>query len=362
MNAVAGPNVLIWDVTFACPLRCSHCYTESGRRRPQNLSHEEMLRVADALITFRPAMITLCGGEPLTVPRIVEVVERFATAGVRVFLYTSGWSLPEQTVRDLAGMVAKLVVSVDGATAQVHDRIRGRAGSFDRAMAALALLDAESARRAAAGESPLRFGIDNVVVRSNYHQLDEMCASVAPRFPHLSDVAFGAVVPTGLASRVSYGDHEMLTDEQVTALVDEGTRQRLQQAAPASVTVTTTDNFGVQMHPDYVASHPDFRPLEIEPDGEVRAMPIYEGTVGSLLTEDPFVLWERARSRWHDPFVLECLRGIRTRRDWAEAVRRIDYRFGSDQVRARIDGRPVFDPAQAPRQLALRSVGGTPTR
>lgn len=229
-------------------------------------------------------------------------------------------------------------------------------------MAALALLDAESARRAAAGESPLRFGIDNVVVRSNYHQLDEMCASVAPRFPHLSDVAFGAVVPTGLASRVSYGDHEMLTDEQVTALVDEGTRQRLQQAAPASVTVTTTDNFGVQMHPDYVASHPDFRPLEIEPDGEVRAMPIYEGTVGSLLTEDPFVLWERARSRWHDPFVLECLRGIRTRRDWAEAVRRIDYRFGSDQVRARIDGRPVFDPAQAPRQLALRSVGGTPTR
>ncbi|MFY1691228.1 radical SAM protein [Plantactinospora sp. WMMB782] len=358
MNVDAAPNVLIWDVTFACPLRCSHCYTESGRRRPQNLSHEEMLRVADALITFRPIMITLCGGEPLTVPRIVEVVERFAAAGVRVFLYTSGWSVPEETVRRLAGSVSRIVVSVDGATAEVHDRIRGRAGSFDRAMAALALLDAESARRIAAGESPLRFGIDNVVVRSNYHQLDELCSSVAPRFPHLTDLAFGAVVPTGLASRVSYGEHEMLSDEQVAALVDEGTRQRLQQAAPPSVKVTTTDNFGVQMHPDYIASHPDFRPLEVEPDGEVRAMPIYEGTVGSLLAEDPFVLWERARSRWHDPFVVETLRGIRSRTDWAEAVRRIDYRFGSDEVRARIDRRPVFDPTQAPRQLALRSVGG----
>jgi hypothetical protein len=87
--------------------------------------------------------------------------------------------------------------------------------------------------------------------------------------------------------------------------------------------------------------------MEIEPDGEVRGMPIYEGTVGSLLTEDPRVLWHRSRARWADPFVLENLNRIHTRRDWAEAVRRIDYRFGSPEVRTRIDNRPVHLPILA---------------
>ena len=356
MNDGTSPNVLIWDVTFACPLRCSHCYTESGRRPARNLNHEEMLKVADALISFKPLQITLCGGEPLTVPRIVEVVQRFAEAGVKVLLYTSGWSLPARIVRELAPIIGKIVVSVDGATAEVHDQIRGRAGSFDHAMNALAVLEEESAQRAAAGDPPLRFGVDFVAVRSNYHQIDQMCSDIAARFPHLTSLAIGAVVPTGLASRTSYGDHDLLTDDQVKDLVDPDTVNRLKAAAPPTVQVTTTDNFGVQMHPDYIATHPDFRPLEIEPDGAVRGMPIYEGTVGNLLTDDPYELWERSRNRWRDPWVVEVIRGIRTRTDWAEAVRRIDQRFGTDEVRARIDRRPEFDPARTPRRIPIRPV------
>jgi MoaA/NifB/PqqE/SkfB family radical SAM enzyme len=354
MSAESSPNVLIWDVTFACPLRCEHCYTESGRRRPLNLSHDEMLKVADAMITFRPELISLCGGEPFTVPRIAEIVQRFTDEGLRVFLYTSGWAVSAEAISRLAPLLAKVVVSVDGATAEVHDRIRGRAGSFDRAMATLGLLDAEKARRDAAGEPCFEFGIDKVVVRSNFHQLDEMCGTLAARFPRLSSVALGAVVPTGLASRISFGETELLTDDEVAELVSDDTLRRLREAAPPTVEVETTDNFSVQMHPDYIASNPGFRPLEIEPDGQVRGMPIYEGTIGSLLTDEPMLLWQRSRSRWDDPWVQELLRGIRTRKDWAEVVRQIDYRFGSDEVRARIDKRPVFDPAKGHRQIALR--------
>jgi len=94
MDITQNPNVVIWDVTFACPLRCSHCYTESGRRSARNLSHDEMLRVADAIISLQPQMITLCGGEPLTIKQIVDVARHFTEAGVNVFLYTSGWALP----------------------------------------------------------------------------------------------------------------------------------------------------------------------------------------------------------------------------------------------------------------------------
>ncbi|GLZ78456.1 hypothetical protein Afil01_32630 [Actinorhabdospora filicis] len=352
MTTDSGPNFLIWDVTFACPLRCTHCYTESGRRRPGNLSHEDMVKVADALISFRPTQISLCGGEPLTVPRILDIARRFRDNGVKVLIYTSGWNIPAETITEMADVLEKVVVSVDGATADVHDYIRSRPGSFDRAMHTLGLLDAENDRRRAQGKPAMRFGIDTVIVRSNWHQVDDMAALVA-RFPNLTELHLGAVVPTGLASRPTFNEHEMLSDEQVSDLNSEATKARLQAAAPATVKVSTTDNFAVQMHPDFIATHPGFRPLEVEPDGEVRAMPIYEGTVGSLLTVDPQELWRRSRARWDDPWVVETLRGVTTRQDWAEAVRRIDYRFGSEEVRARIDKRPAFDPGES-RRLTLR--------
>lgn len=344
MDEMKNPNAVIWDVTFACPLRCVHCYTESGRRPAKNLTHDEMLRVADAIISLHPKMITLCGGEPLTIRRIVDVARHFDEAGVRVFLYTSGWALPADAIDALSDVVAKIVVSLDGATAATHDRIRGRAGSFERATGALARIDAEVGRRLAQSRRAPRFGIDYVVIRSNFAELDAMCVQVAPRFPHLETLYFGAVVPTGLASRRSFVEHELLHDEQVAELIAPRTLERLRAAAPASVTVETTENFEVQMNPGFLARTPSFRPMEIEPDGEVRAMPIYEGTVGSLLTEDPLVLWRRSYERWADPFVVEQLDAVRTRADWAEAVRRIDARFASPEDRARIDRRPVFVP------------------
>ncbi|MGR6914363.1 hypothetical protein ACU635_08925 [[Actinomadura] parvosata] len=82
--------------------------------------------------------------------------------------------------------------------------------------------------------------------------------------------------------------------------------------------------------------------LQVEPVGEVRAMPIYEGTVGSLLTEDAGTLCERVQERWSDPFVVEALSAVRSMKDWAEATRRIGYHFGTDEVRRRIDRRPAY--------------------
>ncbi|MFN2593230.1 MAG: radical SAM protein, partial [Candidatus Dormibacteria bacterium] len=128
MGVEAGPRDIVWDITYACPLRCIHCYSESGRRPTRQLSHADMLRVANALIALRPQGIVLSGGEPLTVKGIFDVVERIARARIPVILYSSGWSLQPSMIPDILGMVTRLSVSLDGATPDVHDRIRGRAG------------------------------------------------------------------------------------------------------------------------------------------------------------------------------------------------------------------------------------------
>lgn len=180
MDATDRPNVLIWDMTFACPLRCFHCYTESGRRPARNLDGQDLFTVADALLSLNAELITLCGGEPLTIRRIVEVAGRFRAGGMRVYVYTSGWAAKPELLAELARVVDKIVVSVDGPDPAVHDRIRGRAGSFAHCLRTLGLLNDQVERDLAAGLPPLRFGIDYVTVRSNYAHMTRMCTEVAP--------------------------------------------------------------------------------------------------------------------------------------------------------------------------------------
>lgn len=341
MRTVAPPPAVVWDITYACPLRCCHCYSESGRRASRRLGRDDLLRVADALISMQPRAIVFAGGEPLLVPEIVEVARRVADAGIEPHLYTGGWSLRPAMVGPLLDVLWKITVSVDGATPEVHDRIRGRTGSFDRAMDALALLDDEIGSRRRKGRESPALGVDYVVMRSNYGQLGDFCSQVAPRFASLDFVFFGAVLPIGLASRSGFSSAELLTRDQLDRLSGSELPRELQQQAPRHLQVCTSDNGMFQMHPDRLAAG-EIPAMQVEPDGAVRAMPVYEGTVGSLLDEDPLVLWERAVDRWSDPFVTELLRSASDMEAYADATRRIDVRFGSPADRLRIAQRPPY--------------------
>ncbi|MEV0589880.1 radical SAM protein [Nonomuraea cavernae] len=349
------PDEVIWDITYACPLRCMHCYSESGRRPSRRLSHADMLRVADAIVAMRPRGVAIAGGEPLLIKNLAEVVARLADGGLSVALYTSGWLMTEEMARSLAEVCDRVVVSLDGASSATHDRIRGRNGSFGHAMRALRLLDDLCAERRAQGREPVSFGIDCVLLQSNFAEMPAFCEDIARRFPELGFIAFGAAVPGGLANRRGFDERELLTEEQVGLLNDPAFAHRLREQAPGSVMVTATDNRILQMHPQLIARGVVFNALQIEPDGEARAMPIYEGTVGNILTASPEVLWRRARARWSDPFVVEALTPAFTMRQWAEAARRIDYHFGSDAVRARIDRRPAYHGGEVANGSAQRT-------
>ncbi|MFF7356232.1 radical SAM protein [Streptomyces filipinensis] len=343
-----GPRDVIWDITYACPLRCTHCYSESGRRPTRQADRDRMLRITDAIVALRPGVVSLGGGEPLMVPWIDEVARRFTDSGIKVLLYTGGWPVTRAMVERLADVCYRFVVSLDGPKAEVHDAIRGRAGSFDRALRTLELLDEVSRARRGQGLKPLQFGTECVVVRSNADHLDAFCTRIAPRFPEMRILSFQAVIPAGLASRPGFVERELPDDEQVRRLGSEQERTRLAALAPPGVLVLTSDNLELRMAPDQVARGLGFQVIQVEPDGEVRAMPVYEGTVGNVLDEPVDVLWRRALQRWDHPFVARTLSAVRTMADWAEAVRLMDHRFGTDADRARFARRP---------DLTVRPVG-----
>ncbi|MBL9164756.1 MAG: radical SAM protein [Planctomycetaceae bacterium] len=330
----SGIEKFIWDLTYACPLLCAHCYSESGRRPARVLGREEAMRVIDVILAARPSRVSISGGEPLIVPWCLEAVKRIHEAGVVVTLFTSGWVLNEASATELATSVATVAVSVDGPEPGVHDAIRRRPGAFDRALAALDLLLRVKKQRRAAGLTCCTIGIDYTLTRSgsNLSELERFVGQVTSKLAGLDFVRFGAVVPTGLAAEEGFEATDMLSVEELVGILDE--KPRLAAAAHNGTEVSVTDvrYFLPQKESDVTA----VRIAQLEPDGALRAFPIYEAKVGNVLQEPLDVLWERAMAWRTDSFVAAQLNSIRTMEDWARATRTLDRKYGSADDRARI--------------------------
>jgi organic radical activating enzyme len=335
------PRTIDWQLTYACQLRCTHCYTESGRRRSRKLPRRQLLQIADTLVTMQVDCVLLVGGEPLLVPELFELIERLRAGGLRVSCYTNGFELTAEHARRLAQLGTQVHVSLDGATAEVNDAIRGRPGAFDATMRSLELLDAVAAERRTQGAPRFRFGLDVVVVRSNFDQLRRFCSELVPGLRELAFVSFGAVIPIGLASEEPFATAELLDDDQMRLLADPGFVAELQQLMPATIeTLSVLDNQELQVHTRYGAMSANYRHLmEIEPDGGVRGFAACEGIIGNILVDPPALLWSRCRDRVGHPMIVDRLSEVRTPREWAAAVRAIDRQFADPATLVRLGRR-----------------------
>ncbi|HVU05839.1 MAG TPA: radical SAM protein [Polyangiaceae bacterium] len=338
------PTTVNWQLTYACPLRCEHCYSESGRRPVKTLPPEDLFRIAEKLLQIRPLPgFAFSGGEPTLAPGFLELAERLRRARASVKLYTSGFRPKPELVQAISRTFTTVAVSIDGATRETNDRIRGRAGAFDEALETLGRLDALS--RSGSAGSPARFGVEYSVMRSNLGEVERFCTDVAPRFPRLGFLHFGSVVPAGLASRPSFVRRELLNAAELASL--QALSPALQAKAPRGVEVRVYSNLAFMMHPEQIRHGRSCDIiLEIEADGSVRAMSMYEGVVGNLL-EEPFdVLWRRTIERQNSSFVASTLERIRSMEDWGEAARAIDERFAEGDDRSRLHARaPLIEDA-----------------
>jgi radical SAM protein len=129
-----APFIVIWETTRACALACVHCRAEAiPQRHPDELTTDEGRRLIDRVRAFGdpPPILVLTGGDPLRRPDIADLVAHATARGVPVSLTPSGTAaVTEERLRALrdAGL-ACLAVSLDGASAGVHDAFRGVRGS-----------------------------------------------------------------------------------------------------------------------------------------------------------------------------------------------------------------------------------------
>jgi len=167
-----APICLTWELTYACNLECAHCLSSSGRRDPRELTTEQCEAVIDELQRMQVFYVNIGGGEPTIRPDFWHLVQYAVDHQVGVKFSTNGVRLTPEKARLLAATdYVDVQISLDGATAEVNDFVRGP-GSYDTALTALQNL-------ADAGFSDAKISV--VVTRQNITQLDEFKA-LADRF------------------------------------------------------------------------------------------------------------------------------------------------------------------------------------
>jgi radical SAM protein len=182
------PFIAIWEVTQACDLACVHCRASAQPdRHPMELSTAEGKRLIDQIAALKVPVFVLTGGDPIKRPDLFELIGHAHSAGVRVSLTPSATPL---LIRDIvvrlkeAGL-ARLAVSMDGASTETHDAFRGMSGSFARTLDAVRW----------ANEIGLPVQINTTFSRRNIAEIDAVVALIESLNITLWSVFF--LVPTG---------------------------------------------------------------------------------------------------------------------------------------------------------------------
>jgi radical SAM protein with 4Fe4S-binding SPASM domain len=198
------PFIIIWETTQACSLACRHCRASAElRRHPLELNTQEALRFIDQVVACQPALFVLTGGDPVRRSDLKELIRYATHRGLRVGLTPSATpELLREDFRDLkdAG-VARLALSLDGASRESHDRFRGVPGTWDLTMGAV-----QKAR-----EAGLPLQINTTFTRTNLGEFDAFLGVLDGIRLELWSVF--QLVPTGRGKT-----DDLLTAEEMEAL------------------------------------------------------------------------------------------------------------------------------------------------
>lgn len=278
-----APLYVMWELTSGCPNQCIYCYNDSHHCRSQELSSKKKFEIADQLIKAGIFQICLTGGEPLACAEYLDLMRYFRTNGVQVGSIFSGGCMTPDKVRQISEYVTMIQVSLDGSTAEIHDRVRGRKGSYDEAITAIKSFVAKG-KQVKVSFATTKFNIDDF--ENTYHLCETLGVS-SLRTQKLS-----------VSGRVKGKEDNIYASEQQLKRFEEfiagkrGKGMPIEYRSPAEHV-----QFGIKNGYATVA--------RINSEGLVGISPYIDAFFGDLKKESIHEIWNRMKMGWHSPQMLE---------------------------------------------------------
>ncbi|MFH1423972.1 MAG: radical SAM protein [Candidatus Nealsonbacteria bacterium] len=144
------PQIIQWDITSRCNLKCRHCRAANLDASTDDLSFDEVTSILKEIGSLAPdAYLALAGGEPLTRKDLKDILV-FAKDNLKkisIELLTNATLVNRDNVGWLSELINGFNVSLDGASASVHDAIRNK-GAFEKTVRGIKLLVEKKVRLA----------------------------------------------------------------------------------------------------------------------------------------------------------------------------------------------------------------------
>ena len=187
---------LYFYLTEGCNLACRHCwlapkFDPAADKYP--VLPLELIRTAiHEALPLGLSGVKLTGGEPLLHPEILDILELIRQQELEFTMETNGLLCTPEVVAAIALQKDPFVsISLDGASPETHDRIRGREGAFTKTNRALRLL----------AEAELRPQIIMSVMRSNVKQVPKV-VELAQELG-AGSVKFNTIQPSGRGQAIN---------------------------------------------------------------------------------------------------------------------------------------------------------------
>jgi radical SAM protein with 4Fe4S-binding SPASM domain len=164
ISHLSAPLSVLWDVTYACNLSCTHCLSSSGEPLAYELTLEEIKKTIDQLSTMKVFTITFCGGEPLIRKDFFNILEYATNHNMGLKISTNGVLVTDQALKKLDDYnVFAVKVSLDG-TEKTHDKFRNLSGAYQKAINAIKRL----------AEAGFYTVVAPVITKFNVHDMDHV--------------------------------------------------------------------------------------------------------------------------------------------------------------------------------------------
>ena len=151
------------QLTNRCNLRCIHCYMDSGITHYDEIGIENWKSLIDTIAVRADRWFcSISGGEAMLYKDYLEVLTYAKQKGAETAMISNGLMLTEERIRTLEPVLDHIQISLDGATPEVNDAIRGK-GVHAAVVKALKLLN----------NSSIRVGLNVVLMESNVEDIKQ---------------------------------------------------------------------------------------------------------------------------------------------------------------------------------------------
>jgi len=276
VSYISCPRVVHLSITKSCNWRCIFCYQSKGTLSLENIS-KVIERIADAGVKE----VTLYGGEiTLLKNKWIEIGEIACQKGLIVSFISNGEllaNIDDILLQRIQKIFYGAAFSIHG-LAEVHDRIVGKSGSFNKAI--------ETIRKFYF--SGIKMAINVTVCTYNLLYIKELLRFISSRFPMVPIFINRAINHRKSSSTPPFLNKNEIVKmlKIVKSLKEEGIELNIIGGVPIPPCILDK---GLKEYAMYCSAGFDF--ADIDAEGNVYICPEFSDPIGNILKQELIDIW-----------------------------------------------------------------------